>query len=123
MPDGHRAPAWPLLLDEAGAAAFLSMSKRDFAAAIAAGLIPAGRRPSDLASAGLLPPAQAARLATLGPLWHRGEIEQRAASLWGLEGEATVGQATARLTAMDALNAYQPTRARAATPQARSPRR
>ncbi|WP_191085662.1 hypothetical protein [Roseococcus microcysteis] len=125
MPDGHHPPAWPLLLDEAGAARFLSMSQRDFRAALAAGLVPAGRRPSDMAAAGLLDPAHAARLATLGPLWHRGEIEAHAARLWGLEGQGSVGQATARITALDALHAFQPPRtrpARAATPQARPTR-
>ena len=106
MPDGAFAPGWPLLLDERTAARFVSLGLRDFRVAVDAGLLPAGRTPHDLCRAGMLQPAQAARLATLGALWHRLELEQRAASLWGLEGQATVGQAARKTAAREALDGF-----------------
>lgn len=115
MPDGFAAPtATPLLLDEKGAARHVSMSLRDFRVAVSVGLLPAGRTPEDFAAAGLIPHQAAARLATLGPLWHRIEIERRAAALFGLEGQAAIGQAAGARAAQDALNGYQPTRRRRA---------
>jgi hypothetical protein len=108
MPDGILMAGPPLLMDERTAARFCSMSLRDFRLAVQVGLMPAGRIPTDFARAGLLDAAHAARLATLGPLWHRAEIEARAATLWGLEGQARVGQAARAAAAQDALDAFQP---------------
>ena len=113
MPDGALiALGWPLLMDAATAARFCSLTRRDFAVAVEAGLLPSPRTPADLARAGLITAEGAARLATLGPLWHRAEIEARAAGLWGLEGQARVGQADRARAARDALDAYHPPTAR-----------
>ena len=106
MPDGSLFPSWPLLLDERTAARFLSLALRDFRAAVEAGLMPAGRTPASLCRAGLVEPARAARLATLGPLWHRAELEARAAALYGLDGQAAVGQADRKTAAREALDAF-----------------
>jgi hypothetical protein len=109
MPDGYLAPIGPpLLMDERTAARFVSMTPRDFRVAVSAGLLPAPRAPADFASAGLITPAQAARLATLRPLWHRLEIEARLAHLFGLEGQARFGQAHRKAAAREALDAYTP---------------
>lgn len=108
MPDGALIPAWPLLMDEKTAARLVSMTLRDFRAAVDIGLLPAGRTPTALCRAGLIEPAGAARLATLGALWHRAELEARAAALFGLEGQATVGQADRKAAAIEALHAFAP---------------
>lgn len=119
MPDGTIITGPPLLMDERAAARFCSMGARDFRLAVQVGLLPAGRTPQDFARAGLIDATLAARLATLGPLWHRVEIEARAAMLWGLEGQAAVGQSARRQAARDALHDFQPPAAR----QGRPPRR
>ena len=121
MPDGF-APPQPLLMDEATAARFCTMSRRNFTLAVQVGLLPAGRVPADFARAGMLDPAHAARLATLGPLWHRHEIEARAAQLWGLEGQAALGQAARAQQLQEALDAFDPARPSAAR-QSRRARR
>jgi hypothetical protein len=109
MPDGSVfAPSWPLLLSERTAARMCDMTLRHFHLAVRAGLLPAGRTPQDLARAGLISAETAAQLAGLGPLWHRAEIETRAAALWGLEGDARLVQADRARAAQDALDAYQP---------------
>lgn len=109
MPDGYAAPpAWPLLLDERAASRMCSMPITSFRLAVRAGLLPAGRTPADMARAGLIPPETAATLAGIGPLWHRAEIEARAAELWGLEGQARFLQADRARAAQDALDAYRP---------------
>jgi hypothetical protein len=123
MPDGVVMAGPPLLMDERTAARFCCMSLRDYRLAVQVGLLPAGRIPTDFARAGLLDAGHAARLATLGPLWHRAEIEARAATLWGLEGEARFGQAARAAAAQDALDAFQPRRAAPTPRQGRSPRR
>ncbi len=110
-------PNWPLLMDAATAARFVSMSPGEFKLAVTVGLLPAGRTASDMAGAGLLPGDRAAALAGLGPIWHRGEIEGRAAHLFGLDGSAAVAQSAARSTAREALDAYQPPRPRQAAPR------
>lgn len=111
MPDGVLIPpAWPLLLDERTAARMLSLALRDFRLGVQHGLLPAGRTPADFARAGLIDHAAAARLATLGPLWHRAEIEARAATLYGLEGQARVGQAAQAAAAQEALREFTPPR-------------
>jgi hypothetical protein len=56
----------------------------------------------------LIDPAAAARLATLVALRNRGEIEARAAALFGLEGQAAVGQHDRKTAARDAVHAFQP---------------
>lgn len=115
MPDGLPLPsAGPLLLDEKRAADHVSMTLRDFRVAVSVGLLPAGRTPADFAGAGLIAPEAAARLAGLGPLWHRLEIETRAAALFGLEGQAAVRQAAGIRAAHEALDAYQPAASRRA---------
>lgn len=109
MPDGSlMSPGWPLLMSERTAARMCDMTLRNFRLAVQAGLLPAGRTPQDLHRAGLVPAEVAARLAGLGPLWHRAEIETRAAALWGLEGQARFVQADRARAAQDALDAYQP---------------
>lgn len=115
MRDPAGSPGWPLLMDAATAARFVSMSASEFRTAVMVGLLPAGRTAADLAGAGLIPADRAASLAGLGPIWHRGEIEARAAHLFGLEGRATVTLTQARNTAREALNAYDPTRPRKAS--------
>ncbi len=120
MPDGFMPAAWPLLLDEKTAARLVSLSLRDFRVAVDSGLLPSGRTPADLCRAGLIEPARAARLATLGPLWHRSEIEARAAALFGLEGQAAVGQADRKTAAIEALDAFKP---RTPAPRHRNPPR
>jgi len=123
MPDGAMfAPAWPLLMSEGTAARMVDMRVTHFRLAVQAGLLPAGRTPHDLARAGLIRPETAAQLSGLGPLWHRAEIETRAAALWGLAGEARLVQADRARAAQDALDAYQPAKAAAAR-QARRARR
>lgn len=118
MPDGAILPAtWPLLMDERTAARMLSLALRDFRVAVEVGLLPVGRTPADFARAGLIDPAAAARLATLGPLWHRAEIEARAATLYGLEGQARVGQAARAAAAREALDDYTPPRRPARPPR------
>lgn len=121
MPDGAALPGWPLLMDAATAARFVCMTPRDFRAAVTAGLLPAGRTAADLAGAGLIPADRAACLAGLGAIWHRGEIEARAAHLFGLEGRATVTLTQARHTAREALDAYDPARPRKAALRHRHP--
>lgn len=120
MPDGTIFGGPPLLMDEATAARFVSMTLRDFRQAVQIGMLPAGRIPTDFAAAGLLDAAAAHKLATIGPIWHRLEIEARAATLWGLEAQAGLGQARGRAAAEEALNDYQP--GRRATPAPRQGR-
>lgn len=108
MPDGAIFAGPPLLMDERAAARFCTMSLKHFRAAVQVGLLPAGRRPADLARAGLIDATAAAKLDTLGPLWHRAEIEARAATLWGLEGQAAAGQAGRHAAAREALDAFRP---------------
>lgn len=121
MRDPAGSPGWPLLMDAATAAKFVSMSPSEFRLAVMVGLLPAGRTPADLAGAGILSSDRAAALARLGPIWHRGEIEGRAAHLFGLDATVAVAQSSARTTAREALDAYQPSRPRqAATRQGRS---
>jgi hypothetical protein len=122
MPDGAIIAGPPLLMDERTAAAYVSMTTRDFRSAVAVGMLPGGRIPTDFARAGLLDATQAARLATLGPLWHRGEIDTRAAHLWGLESKARLGQAARLAAAEEALHDYQPGRRAPAPRQGRHPR-
>lgn len=116
-------PGWPLLMDAATAARFVSMSPAEFRLAVTVGLLPAGRRAADLAAAGLMDSDRAAALVALGAIWHRGEIEARAAHLFGLDATVAVAQSSARTTAREALDAYQPTRARPAAPRQSRPAR
>lgn len=116
-------PGWPLLMDEATAARFVSMSLSEFRLCVTVGLLPAGRRAADLAAAGVTPGDRAAALAALGRIWHRGEIESRAAHLFGLDATVAVAQSSARTTAREALDAYQlPARRQAAPRQGRPSR-
>lgn len=135
-------PAWSLLLAEARIGAELKAAQErgevatqerkastvrasDGAPASHADLGIPRQRASEmkkLAAARVLGPAHAARLADMGPLWHRGEIEPHAPRLWGLEGQGSAGQASARITARSVraadtsapatLPAFQPGRAR-----------
>lgn len=117
MRDARASPGWPLLMNAATAAAFVGMTPAQFRLAVTVGLLPAGRAAADLAGAGILAADRAAALAGLGPIWHRGEIEGRAAHLFGLDGSAAAVQASTRSTARDALDAYQPPRPRQAAPR------
>jgi hypothetical protein len=114
MRDPAGSPGWPLLMDAATAARFVSMSASEFRTAVMVGLLPAGRTPAQLAGAGMLSADRAGALARLGPIWHRGEIESRAAHLFGLDATVAVAQSAARSTAREALDAYQPPRPRSA---------
>ncbi len=110
MPDGGgTSPGWPLLMTAATAARFVGMPARDFRAAVAAGLVPAGRTAVQLAEAGLLRADRAASLADLGPIWHRAEIETHTAHLWGLDGRAAVAQAHLDATLRETIDAFDPT--------------
>jgi hypothetical protein len=110
MADGAGVPSgWPLLMTATMAARFVGMTARDFRAAVAAGLVPAGRTAADLAGAGLLRADRAPALEGIGPLWHRAEIETHTAHLWGLDGRAAVAQAHLDATLRETIDAFDPT--------------